>query len=121
MLLSGCATSSALRPVVQAIPPTPVGVYDISQVTSQPRPVSQSAPRYPRELRAERISGEATIHFIVNRNGEVVAPIVVKADDARLGEAAREAVATWRFEPARVDGRPVDCAMMVPITFSLGQ
>lgn len=97
----------------------PIGVYDVARVSSPPRPISQSAPRYPSDLRAAGITGEATIHFIVDRNGDVVMPTVVRADDARFGEAACAAIATWRFQPARVNGQPVDCAMMLPIVFSV--
>lgn len=108
-----------MTPVFRSAPPTPAGVYDIGQVQTQPRATRQGAPRYPRELRQARVSGEATIYFIVSRDGQVTNAITVKADDERFGEAAREAILQWRFEPARVDGKPVDCAMMVPITFSV--
>lgn len=123
VLLSGCATSSSpsggtLNPVSHSIPPTPPGVYDIGQVHTPPRAILQGPPRYPMELRQAGIDGEATVYFIVNREGQVVNAFAVRADDERFGEAAREAVSLWQFQPARVDGQPVNCAMMVPITFT---
>ena len=123
VLFAGCATASSigLKPVERSIPPTPAGVYDIAQVTIQPRATRQGAPRYPFELRRANVEGEATIYFIVTRSGEVAQALAVKATDERFGEAAREAIAKWRFEPASVNGQPVNCAMMVPIVFSLNQ
>ena len=39
----------------------------------------------------------------------------------RLDRAAREAVARWRFEPARRAGRPVEGLLDVPVVFRLEQ
>lgn len=121
VLLAGCATPSSqtLIPISRSVPPTPAGVYDIAQVNAQPRAIQQGPPRYPSELRQARIGGEATIYFIVTREGQVANALAVKADDERFGEAARAAVLQWRFEPARVNGEPVNCAMMVPIMFAV--
>jgi TonB family protein len=121
MCLSGCATSTktALRPITNAIPPESPGVYDISKVAVPPVPTYQAPPRYPIELRKARISGEGVILFTVRVDGSVEGASVVRATDARLGELALEAVRKWRFRPARLDGMPVNCRLMVPIKFTL--
>jgi protein TonB len=58
----------------------------------------------------------------INARGEPTA-IKVKASSrfTILDEAAVEAVKQWRFEPARVNGRPQICAVEVPIRFSLSR
>ena len=130
--LSGCATQKdvglrpaeaqgpfELRPVENPIPPTPVGVYDISKVTRPPRAILQPAPLYPFALRTHNISGEAVIYFIVKTDGSVGDAAIVRATDIRFGLAALQAILKWRLHPAEVDGHPVNCRLMVPVGFSL--
>lgn len=123
--LSGCNTPSASAPpldlqaVEYKVPPKPAGVYDPSEVTTQPIPVRQRRPIYPFELRRRGISGEAVVLFTVRSDGSVGDVSLVKATDIRFGQAAADCVAQWQFRPAAVQGRTVDCWMMVPIVFTL--
>jgi TonB family protein len=109
----------ALRPVQNPIPPTPAGVYDISKVDVIPVTTHRVNAPYPFELRRAGVSGQATILFIVDTQGRVLGPTIVKATDIQFGEAARQAVAQWRFKPALVAGEPVFCRLMVPVAFTL--
>ncbi|WP_153010736.1 energy transducer TonB, partial [Aquitalea magnusonii] len=45
--------------------------------------------------------------------------IVDSSHSRRLDEAARAAVADWRFVPARQDGTAIASHILVPISFSL--
>jgi protein TonB len=51
-----------------------------------------------------------------------VGPVVIEQSSGHpeLDEAAREAVAAWRFEPARRRGVPVDLWILLPVRFTLG-
>jgi TonB family protein len=112
-------TSVAITPVREAIPPTPDGVFDISKVEVQPEAKYQFPPRYPLELRKAHISGEVLVLFIVRRDGSVSDVMVVKATDVRFAEAVSAAIEKWTFRPALVSGQPVDCRLMIPLTFSI--
>ncbi len=122
LLLAACATSNIeLRPVSNPMPPVSREMRDVSRIMDKPRLIRQSPPKYPRDLRAAGVQGEATITFIVDSEGAVREAMVLKATDYRFGDAALAAVSTWRYLPATVDEHPVPCRMMVPVVFSLNR
>jgi TonB family protein len=84
-----------------------------------PRVVRQEPPIYPYGLRKSGIVGEVLVGFVVDSKGNVVNAIAVRSNSPAFNEAAVEAVRKWKFEPAIVDGRPVNCRMTVPIVFDL--
>jgi protein TonB len=84
----------------------------------QPLGIFRSRPLYPLELKKGRVGGEATVLFIVRRDGSISDAMVVKATDIRFGESALAGILRWRFKPALVSGQAVDCRLMVPITYS---
>ncbi len=68
----------------------------------------------------------------LNEQGTVVLRVLVRSDGSagtvevksssgfsRLDQAAVDAVKTWRFNPATVDGKPIDEWYQVPIPFKL--
>ena len=95
-------------------------MFDVSRVMDKPRPIKQGPPKYPRDLRAAGVQGQATVMFIVDRDGAVRDAMVLKANDYLFGDAAVAAVSGWKFLPATINDQPVACRMMVPIVFSLG-
>lgn len=96
-------------------------MFDISALDVLPRPVFQARPRYPSEMRRQRIGGEVHVEFLVDRDGTVRNAQVVSATATDFEEAAVEAVSAWRFEPGRKNGRPVITRMRVPIVFSMNE
>jgi outer membrane biosynthesis protein TonB len=124
-------------------------VYEVSQLEQQPRGVFQTRPRYPVEMRRAGISGEVTVDFVVDKDGNVQNAFAVKsaqresgvaagADDfvvATNGEAqnasasklsqpafeaaAIEAVSHWKFSPGRKGGSDVNTHMQVSIVFTI--
>jgi protein TonB len=116
----GCATTEkpVLRPVTNAAPPIPPGVYDVSKVDVRPIPMFQAPLRYPAELKGAGIAGVGVVSFIVESNGAIGDAVVVSATDARFGDAAVEAILKWRFRPAWLNGTFVRCHMTMPIKFT---
>jgi len=112
--LAGCASGGDTLPDQNA-------TYDVGRVDVQPRPRLESAPKYPVELRKAGIGGEALIEFVVGIDGDVLTAKIVRASNARFGDAALKAVSTWKFYPASIHGVPVKCDLEVPITFSTNQ
>jgi protein TonB len=70
---------------------------------TEPTLVEKVAPAYPAEAREEKVQGTVVLEVTITTKGEVTEIESVEDPDARLTAAAREAVARWRFEPARDD------------------
>jgi protein TonB len=77
-------------------------------------------PQYPPIAKAERIQGTVVLSIVIDTDGKV------KAQDTKLisgppelFEAAKNAVATWRYRPYLVKGRPMEVASQVDVKFTL--
>lgn len=126
-------TSPAPTPVATAAPAPAVEIEKPTQVPAgQPYfdfqvevPVSalpgSVGPRYPEALRAKNISGGVLAQFVVNTDGVPdlsTFKAVVSADPA-FTASVREALATMRFKPALVGGKPVRQLVQTPFSFML--
>ena len=63
--------------------------------------------------------GQAEIAYIVNEKGRTEEVQIATATNQEFGEAARDAVARWRFKPGKKDGKPVRTAVVQIVTFNL--
>lgn len=122
---SGSAASAEADGVGYAL--TPPGADDVFVIVEQmPQLVGglqsvQQNLRYPQEARDEGIEGRVIVQFIVDEEGSVTDPIIVKGIDPRLDEAALQATAAAEFLPGRQRGEPVKVKMSLPITFRLAR
>lgn len=98
-----------------------IRVLDSRLLDSPPRTRSQVSPFYPAELKSLGVTGEVVVEFVVDEAGRVLDPQVVHSTNAGFEEATLRAVARWRFEPGKKDGRPVRFRMAVPVEFDLGE
>jgi len=76
-------------------------------------------PKYPEDARAARISGIVILEVIIDRNGDVKDPKVLKPLPFGLDQAAIDAVTQWKFRPGTLDGQPVDVIFNLTINFML--
>jgi len=78
------------------------------------------APRYPLLARKRGYEGESIIRVVVGADGRVTHTEIVKSSGhVILDNAAREAIAEWRFDPAKRGERPVSGTIEIPIQFRL--
>ena len=78
------------------------------------------APAYPRISRELNEEGRVMLRVQVNEDGRALQVLVDNSSGfARLDRAARDAVAAWRFVPARVGQQAVAGWVKVPVTFEL--
>lgn len=78
------------------------------------------APAYPRASRDLGEEGRVLLRVQVNEEGRALQVLVdASSGYARLDRAAREAVAQWRFVPARQGQQAVSGWVKVPIVFEL--
>lgn len=101
---------------------TPLALADESaQHRISAKPIERSAPRYPvHELRRNQ-QGWVVLNYVVTDDGRVVEPVVAQSSGSRAFEdAAMYTVKTWRFEPARLNGEPVQpCKTKVRIALAM--
>ncbi|HYR69666.1 MAG TPA: TonB family protein [Candidatus Dormibacteraeota bacterium] len=83
-----------------------------------PVPIYRPAPDYPGWAREQGIQGRVVLHVLVGRDGQVTR-ITVLRDVSGLTDAAREAIARWRFHPALSGRNPVAVWVEIPIEFKL--
>jgi TonB family protein len=108
---------------VAAIPDAPPGpsvsVYQISGNVKAPEKISAPDPVYTEEARMARIQGVVILQTIIDIAGNVTNIRVLKGLPSGLTESAIEAVESWRFRPATLEGEAVPVHYMITISFSV--
>ncbi len=79
----------------------------------------QSKIRYPEIAKKAGVEGRVIVQFIVDEQGNVVDPVVVRGIGAGCDEEAIRAVQQAKFKPGKQRGKPVRVKMSLPITFKL--
>lgn len=83
--------------------------------------LNNPGPRYPALSRRLGEEGRVLLRVLVNAEGHPEGIHVNHSSGfSRLDSAAREAVAQWRFVPAKLGDRSVRAWVIVPIVFTLG-
>ncbi len=122
--------SDPIGPPAVTIPPGPVGpgsrhgpeIIDQTLLDRKPTPRAQIPPQYPFELRSAGIEGEVVVEFIVDTNGQVRNPTVVRSTQREFEAAALQAIAKWTFRPGRKGGRVVNAGRVQQLfTFRINE
>jgi len=79
----------------------------------------QKRVSYPEIAKKAGVEGTVFLQFIVDENGNVVDPAVVKGIGAGCDEAALEAIRTAKFKAGRQRGKPVKVKFSLPVRFRL--
>ena len=74
------------------------------------------APDYPRELRAAKIGGTVEVTVTIDAAGRVKAARSLSGPQL-LRAAAEAAVMRWRYQPAMLNGAPVQTETSVRFVF----
>jgi protein TonB len=102
-------------PELQGGPPSITNSINLDR---PPRIMAQPSPDYPHALRQEGITGSVTVEFVVDTTGRVLSAEAVRSTHRGFVEPAVRAVLRWKFEPGKLNGRPVRFRMAVPIEFN---
>ena len=79
-------------------------------------------PRYPPTSRREREQGEVRMKVEIDELGRIESVSVVRSSGSpRLDDAAREAIQSWRCQPAERNGKPVRAVALQTMEFVLGR
>jgi TonB family protein len=103
-----------------AVQPLADGVYaNVPSGGTAPRLVRRVQPEYPPAARRAGVQGRVLIRAIVRKDGSVDRAEILQDRAFGLGDAARQAVQRWQFEPATYNGQPIDVYYTVSFDFQL--
>lgn len=119
-----------VAPQPPAPPPQPIAAAPVVAAPAAPVAVVAARfdadylhnpkPAYPAVSRRNGEEGRVLLKVRVSAQGAALDVALSKSSGyARLDAAAAEAVARWRFVPAKRGDEPVDSSVIVPITFAL--
>ena len=99
--------------------PEPEGPIPVGGDVKKPLKIHAPQPHYTEIARKARIQGTVIVQAIIDRQGEVTNVEVLKGLPMGLTESAVEAIKTWKFQPATLNGKPVDVYYSLTVTFTL--
>jgi TonB family protein len=76
-------------------------------------------PPYPPSLEPRQLNGEVLFEVALDAEGKVLGIKLVAANNPGFVKIARDAVAAWKFQPARQGDLPVKSSVSVPVHYSL--
>jgi TonB family protein len=103
-------------------PAAPQGRIRVGGNVQPARLVRQPRPEYPAELQQAGIEGTVVLKAVISKEGLPVSiQTVGNGVDQRLAVAASKAVAQWRYQPALLNGEPVETMVTIDLSFTLDQ
>lgn len=104
---------TAVMRTVEQIPEFPGGIVQFMKWLTRNL-------RYPPQAQQQKIQGKVVISFIVNKDGSISAPTIVKSVDPVLdSEAMRVVKMMPRWKPGLEKGKPCRTMFAIPINFVL--
>lgn len=85
----------------------------------QPRALKMRDPQYTNAAREAGVSGDDGMQIVVNERGLLEVIRVASHLGYGLDESAVKEVASWKFTPARIEGKPVAVTLRVEMSFHL--
>ncbi len=103
--------------ILRLLEKNPGKIAGLTELDGMPKPLSRRPPVYPSALRKAGQPGNAVIEFYLDEHGDAQLPHIISSTAPEFGYAAVQAVATWRFEPARKGGKAAVTRVQIPIDF----
>jgi TonB family protein len=111
VILSLGALVSPLALSAKSVEQAYIDSYQSTAAVTTPVPVSVVAPA------PLGIQGTVEVTFVVTSEGTPTEIAVKSATDAELVQPVKDAVAQWKFAPARLNGTAVARKVLLPIRF----
>lgn len=108
MIVSAAADTSDVLTVAEQMPEIIGGMEAV-----------YSKIRYPRQAVRDGIEGRVFIQFVVDHEGNVRNPQVLRDIGGGCGDAALAAIKQVKFEPGMQNGEPVSVQYSMPVTFRI--
>lgn len=84
----------------------------------RPELIGKPVHQYPQAARKARIQGTVIVEVVIDTEGCVRRPRILKGLPMGLDGAALSAVRSWTFQPATIEGRPVAVYYVLTVSFS---
>lgn len=92
----------------------------VGGITQFAKLIRHPAPVYPPEAKAARITGTVRLHAVIGKDGRIQ-DLTLASGHPLLAPAAMDAVRQWVYQPTLLDGRPVEIATEIDVTFTLSR
>jgi periplasmic protein TonB len=115
---AGVITIPAGRPASGAGGGGMKNVFDLASLDQKPVATIQPRPNFPFEMKRARISGQVTLGFIVDSNGEVRDPYVINSSHREFEAEALKAILKSKFRPGKKSGASVNTRMQQTLSFN---
>jgi TonB family protein len=99
-----------------ATPPSTVVGPSVSHVVSS-KLLHSSSPAYPETARRFHMTGKVVLSARIGADGKVKSVVVVSGP-AVFQNSAMEAVKSWRYRPATLDGQPIESTAEITLNFA---
>ncbi len=97
-----------------------MSAFKLSEVDQPPRAIRVFAPQYPFLAKRDGIEGKVYLRIVVDTEGNAKEAEVYKAEpEGVFEEAALKVVERYKFRPAMKGGKPVNCIVVQPISFTM--
>ncbi len=100
-------------------PSEPEGPIHVGGDVKAPVKTFAPQPQYTEIARKARIQGVVIVQAIIDKQGNVTNVKVLKGLPMGLDKAAADAIQTWKFQPATLNGKPVDVYYNLTVNFTL--
>ena len=100
-------------------PSEPEGPIMVGGDVKAPVKVNAPKPNYTELARKARITGIVIVQAVIDKQGNVVDAKVLKGLPMGLDQEALRAIRQWKFEPATLNGKPVDVYYNLTVNFTL--
>jgi TonB family protein len=89
----------------------------------QAKLIKKVDPVYPQDAAAQHVSGTVRVYYVIGGDGAVYNAHALSgeglSEDPSLRKAAEDAVLQWRYQPATMDGKPIQTnAVTVDLNFA---
>jgi periplasmic protein TonB len=115
---AGVITIPAGRPATGTGSGGMKNVFDLASLDQKPVATIQPRPNFPFEMKRARISGQVTLGFIVDSNGEVRDPYVINSSHREFEAEALKAILKSKFRPGKKAGAAVNTRMQQTMAFN---
>lgn len=102
-----------------APPPMPAKPVPYDRSIERPERLFSPLPTYTAAARRARLEGRVLLEAVIDEHGVVTAARIVKGLGLGLDQSALATVSTWRFAPARRQGRPIAVIYNLMIHFRI--
>ncbi len=97
----------------------PEGPIYVGGDVKPPTKLQAPQPQYTEIARKARVQGVVIVQAIIDKQGNVTNVKVLKGLSMGLDDEAVKAIKKWKFEPATLNGKPVDVFYNLTVNFQL--